>query len=240
MKIDSKLAVCLILMSFLVARSEFIPNQEPYNINTPEAQLKINIVPQLSTPIPSWIRQSLYDKVAGDYYRSPFNAPRSAINSNEKEFIWNLLLSNIKTAYYDSVLIDNIGIYEYKLRNEEYPRRDFFLRYSEADTIYVISGWSDKFISFYRAVPGIHKYDLKDLNKKLMELSKIDIAIPKNIFENCIKSNPYFIEYVDRDRMLRVRCYQISEQRKGQDNPLITDPYTLIEITRFLDKEMVP
>jgi hypothetical protein len=81
---------------------------------------------------------------------------------------------------------------------------------------------------------------LSDLNKKISEVAAINTEIPKDVFEQCSRDNPYLIEYVGKDRMQRVRCYHISEQRKGQDNPLVTDPYTLIEITRFLDKEMVP
>jgi hypothetical protein len=221
-------------------KSAFILNQQPDNVYSPDEKLQINKIPQISTIIPIWIRQLPYNKIAGNYYLSPLNIRKSIIRPDELKSIWDFLYNNINTQYFDSAIITQIGVFEYKMANDPIPRRDIFLRYSNADTIFVLSGWFDKFISFYRTVPGFHKYKLQELNSVINSLSSLNIKIPKKVFNDCSKDSTYFIEYVDRDRMLRVRCYHIAEQRNGQDNSSIMDPYTLIEITRFLDKEMVP
>lgn len=232
---------CLILaVSGYGQKSRFVLNTEPMNIYSPLYELKINLIPEISGAIPDEIRQSLYKKVAGDYYRNPLNAPKGIISREEKGLVWNFLKDNIKAANYDSMILENISVFEYKLDKEEIPRRDCFLRYSEADTIYVISGWIGKFFSFYKAVPEIHKYKLSELNERISEIATFNIKIPKDAYEKYSKDNTYFIEYIDRERMLRIRCYHISEQRKGQASAFVSDPYTLIEITRFIDKEMVP
>jgi hypothetical protein len=116
------------------------------------------------------------------------------------------------------------------------------VRYSQGDTIYVISGWIGKFLSFYRAVPGITKYDLRDLQENVSRLAAFDIQIPEEAYDKSSHDSCYFIEYVSREKMARIRCYHVSEE-VGVDttaNRLITNPRTLIEITKFIDKEVMP
>ena len=236
-----KLALTILsIISSISCAAEFALNPEPVNINSPIQQLGINMVPELIETPPSWIRQSLYKSYAGDYYRSPFPIPKSIIKEDEKISAWTFLNDGIKPANYDSSIFNNICAYEYKLLNEDAPRRDIFLRYSKADTIYVLSSWSGKFISFYRSVPRFSKYNLDELNKNIAQISRLDIKIPTEIYEHCSRDIPYFIEYVDKVKMLRIRCYHISEQRMNGEVQYSDGPYTLIEITRFLDKEMVP
>jgi hypothetical protein len=236
-----KLAIIFLLLSVnYSSASDFVINPEPINVNSPLDQLGINMIPPLIDNPPNWIRQKLHGSYLGDYYRSPGPIPESVIKEEEKVSAWNFLKEDINALNYDSAIFSNISAYEYKLFNEELPRRDIFLRFSKADTVYVISGWVGKFISFYRSIPKYYKYDLNELNENISELSKMDIKIPPEIYEQCSKNNPYFIEYVDHAEMLRVRCYHIYEERMNIDTLFAYGPYTLIEITRFLDKEMVP
>jgi hypothetical protein len=155
--------------------------------------------------------------------------------------IVTILNATIKSDYYDNIILDSLDGFKYRLYGDSTDREECFIRYTQADTTYVISGWLREFISFYRAVPGIINYDLKELQREVLKISSVDIEIPKKDFEASPKDNPYFVEYVDMDKMTRIRCYHISEVKiLNEEKKTINTPFTLIEITRFLDKEVMP
>lgn len=223
----------------IACESQFNISREPESVYSPLDKLGIHLYLPIIDEVPFDVRQRILH-APGDYFRYPRGAKIVEIRKEEINTIGDNLSGFIKGDHYDSCTLNNIVGIQYTFKVDSITRSEYFLRYSKADTIYVISGWFDKFLSFYRAIPGSFKYKLAELNGKISEIAANKISIPKDIYNQSLKDSSYFIEYVDRDRMLRVRCYHISEQRKGQDNPLVTDPYTLIEITRFLDKEMVP
>ena len=217
--------------------TKFQMNVEPQNIFSPTKELGINWNVQLCDVVPLFIRQRSL-KAPGDYFRHPSGAKTEPLDSVDHNNIYSILKSTIDESLYDRPIINKITGLHYQLYKDSL-RHEYFIRYSLADSIYVISGWKDKFLSFYQSIPGMHNYNLDELNRRISEIAAFKIEIPKDAFQNCSRDNPYFIEYVDKERMIRVRCYQVYKLRADDNEPLITDPSTLIEITRFLDKEMV-
>jgi hypothetical protein len=190
------------------------------------------------------LRQPLQKGSAGDYYRSPWwGADSITLASNEKTNIDMLLIENISSAFYDSFILNNMRGYQYQLKEyENFIRREFYIRYSQGDTIYVISGWLDKFLSFYRAVPERIEYDLSELQAHVSRLAAFDVDIPLTAFKSAPRESPYFVEYINKERMFRIRRYHIAEEigMNEENRRPIMVPRTLIEITKFLDPEMVP
>ena len=78
------------------------------------------------------------------------------------------------------------------------------------------------------------------------EAGKLSPAIEfqkKDSFTEMEDDYIYFVEYVDRDRILRVRNYQVIEYWMDEDKVKESPEgkyYNLIEITRFLDEEAMP
>lgn len=214
---------------------------EPQDIMSPLKEMGIGLFTPRANVVPFDIRQAIL-KAPGDYFVSPHGAAEVSIPETTKEEIRASLLSTINSRYFDDYLLDSLRGYTFQLGGEDQPRGEYYIRYSRNDTIFVISGWLGKFISFYRAVPGHKKYSFDDLQKAIAQLIAIGIEIPHEAYEKSSRDNPYFIEYIDREKIVRVRCYHISEivRFDEQANNFITDPYTLIEITRFIDKETMP
>ena len=244
MKITLPLFIAFILISTalgLAVEAEFTLIIEPLNIYSPTKQLGLFLNRENLNNIPILIRQE--NNIApGDYYRYPKGAKPISLPQTSRTEILSLLENTIKDNYYDSTLLISTRGYSYFLSEDSLVRNEYHLRYSLGDTIYVVSGWLGKFLSFYRAIPGIQKYDYDTLNRKISELAAFDIQVPKEIYEKSSKDAPYFIEFVDRDKMTRVRCYHVTEIISfGQSfEDRTTRQLTLIEVTRFLDKEMMP
>jgi hypothetical protein len=220
----------------------FMPNDEPINMITPLRQLNIHLLTAGVEVVPNDRRQTGNKTHPGDYYRSPLGAARLPLEINDRQEIVHNISSIVRKEFYDSAIVSSVLGYKYKLHAEEIERREYYLRYSLADTIYVISGWVGKFLSFYRAVPGHIKYNFKEIQVAVSQLAARDIQISKDAFEKSSRNNPYFIEYIDKYKMIRVRCYHISEIVGFDEkiNNFITNPFTLIEITKFIDKEAMP
>jgi hypothetical protein len=222
-------------------QSGFSLDNEPLNIDSPIGKLGILYPPQAFGHMPYFIRYAGI-KSPGDYYRYPRGAHKDSLSVAAKKEITSILQSTVKPDFYDEQIIGSLASFRYRLELEDSPREDFFVRYTGADTVYVISGWLGKFLSFYRAVPGTLNYDLRELQEIVSLFAAFEITIPKESYEKSSKDNPYFIEHIDREKMYRVRCYHISEQA-GADKTtshLVMCPYTLIEITKFIDKETMP
>jgi hypothetical protein len=210
-------------------------------MTTPLEQLGIRINMQLADRVAFDLRQPIMN-IPGDYFRYPYGADTMTISPEASEEITSTLHNSIKKAFYDSSILGALKGLRYRLYGQDSTREEYHIRYAQGDTIYVISGWLGKFLSFYRSVPGFIKFDLKELQDNVSRVAASDIKIPKEAYEKSSRDNPYFIEYVNHEAMYRIRCYHIGEMGSmgGNTDPFFSKPYTLIEITKFLDKEVMP
>jgi hypothetical protein len=239
-KYVATLALMALAISYPARPSLFEINNEPRNILTPLNELGISLTSSTIGKIPDVLRQPLCRGSAGDYYRSPMGAEIISLDAGEKEMIKKLLSENIKPQYYDSLVTSNITGYHYRFERQNEERREYFVRYAIADTVFVISGWLGKLFSFYIALPGWIDYDENQLQEIISDLTKNRIELEKMPDKKQI-SDPYFIEYVDRANMLRIRNYHVRELiEMGNVSQFSSRDRTLIEITRFLDKEATP
>jgi hypothetical protein len=239
--------------------SAFLLRQEPTNIYSPLDQLGIHTNKAVLGNPPYFIRQDDL-KSPGDYYRYPMGADALILSKTQKEQIDTNLVATIKDNYFSSDILDSLKGFKYSFTPGSPNREEYHICYIQGDTVYVISGWLGKFLSFYRAIPDTVKYEFYKYmshyrslqnSKKFSftgfqsEISKLalpDIKIPKELFNNSLKDSTLFFEYVDKEKMIRVRCYRIGEEAVAKsDLPYLTiTAYTLIEITKFLDKEVMP
>jgi len=198
-------------------------------LNIPEVQ-----------PIPYWIR-SLYDKTPGDYFRPPEGASRTSLSEGEVTEIESTLTKAFTNSLYDHFIIDSLEGFEYFFSDGKIHRREYHIYYAQGDTIYVISGWLGKFLSFYRAVPGDFRYSIDELQNEVRKISPSYKIADSGSFKRIDEKQNYFLEYVDRENMTRVRNYLIygtfifPGKTEGENKR-----YNLIEVTRFIDKEVIP
>ena len=235
------LHICFLPMLACSGEADFTLSREPGNVFSPTKQLGMRFHIAAAGGVPYFIRYPDI-KTPGDYYRYPRGAANTELSSQEMDEVILALSAAVNGVLYDASIIESLAKFRYRLIQEGFDRDEYFVRYSQGDTVYVISGWTGKFLSFYRGVPGIIKYDLKGLQENVSRLAAFDIEIPQETYDKSSHDNPYFLEYVNRDKMTRIRCYHVSEE-VGVDttaNSLITNPRTLIEITKFIDKEVMP
>jgi len=241
-KFANLISIFMILFFQIGACGEasFVLNNEPFNIASPLNELGIIPNTALADVVPFWRRYESI-KAPGDYYTSPIGADTMTLSSEDKKEIILLLKINIITAVYDSTILDNISGYQYKLYSEKEKRREYFIRYAKGDTIYVISGWLGKFLSFYQAIPGSTCYSLNEFQNNVKKLSPSYIKAPDSSFR-VNPNGPYFLEHYDKEYMLRIRGYLIGEQASVDTTTgyPIEKNYSLIEITKFIDKGMIP
>jgi len=187
-------------------------------------------------------RRSRFSKTPGDYFRYPRGADTTTLSESEFAEVNNMLMQNIKNSYYDSTILANIKGYKYEQDHGKVKRREYYISYSRADTIYAISGWLGKFFSFYQVIPGYFGLTIDEFQNKALKLSSNYIQADKNNFISEKDKVIYFTEYIDRDSMMRIRNYQmakvgVSEDRAHHEGKRY---YNVIEITKFLDKEVMP
>jgi hypothetical protein len=197
----------------------------------------------LKTPSPISALRMLELKAPGDYFRHPRGADSVQLTTADIKEIESTIKNTIAEQYYDSYILDNMAGYEYNLLNGKISRREYYVKYSRGDTVYVISGLLGKFLSFYRAVPGESRLSIDQLKVEAAKLSPGINFKEDDIFIEKENEYIYFTERVDREQKLRVRNYQVveywQETDKERDNPL-GKYYNLIEITKFLDEEAMP
>jgi hypothetical protein len=119
-------------------------------------------------------------------------------------------------------------------------RREAYTMLSDADTIYVISGWLDKFLSFYRVVPGDKRLTIPELMKELEKITPLSKEIDQKKFRTESDSVNYLIEYVDKVKMFRVRNYLMKATLPPDPTNSPESYHNLIEVTKFYDKEAIP
>jgi len=230
----------LFFSAHLIAANDFIRQNDRYPTSNQHSYLGIRI-PLAYSPIAFNIRCPI-DKFPGDYFYSPMNADTVALDSSIRAEIRSILASFVDSSYFSNDMISFLKGYTYRLCEECTRRNEYHIRYSCGDTLYVISGWIGKFISFYRAVPGDSKLSMGQLQNEIARLSPSYQIADSAAFVVKDTRSGYFCERVDRQNMMRVRNYTITEipgpKSKHDLNQAWT--YNLIEITKFIDKEMLP
>jgi hypothetical protein len=241
MNVLFSIAITLALYLQAVASSNvFTIESDPRAMQTPLQELRISRIPSLAIETLIDRRQPMSYGSPGDYYRSPGVLDTVALSIDEIEQIKNLLSQNIRTDYYDSLVIANITGYQYQYKRQNEERREYYVRYARNDTVFVISGWLGKLFSFYISLPGRPTFDEGQLQAKVSALAYEELNLGQ-IPVKRILTDPYFIEYIDKANMVRVRSYHVREFPKiaTEVMPSSVDR-SLIEITKFLDKEAMP
>lgn len=230
-----------LLQSSVAADSELKIIKRPLEGYT----LHIHYLTPYQFPMPDgnmqdWIRQR-FPKTPGDYFREPDGADTTTIIDREFSEVRELLTENVYNSFYDDFILENLDGYEYTMGKGSVHRREYHIYYARGDTIYVISGWLGKFLSFYRAVPGNFRYDIDELQNQVELISPSYRKTKGKSFKQIDEERNYLLEYVDKENMMRVRNYLVDatfifdDTRQGE-----TLKYNLIEVTRFIDEDVIP
>jgi hypothetical protein len=197
----------------------------------------------------SEILRSANDIYPGDYFWPPFTVPRGSSidqpSAKEKQQIAQFLKEYFPEQFQNPALIDSAWAYNYGCY-ENVDRREFYVMLSQGDTIFVISGWMGKFISFFRVVPHDRKAtpsgfikQVKDLAPALGKLGLSDSLAKVYNYAGVVDSN-YFMETYDKDSRLWLRHYPFKavlppdNPEKGKERL-----YNLIEISKIYDQDML-
>jgi hypothetical protein len=223
-------------------------------MNTPIQRdyLKLDYLP-LSTQLNPFLRD-LNVNYPGDYFWPPDGLiqkkdGKSSLNTeltkSEVEEVLNFLKDNFPTKFPTSKAIESLRGYAYSLRTSPSrysgePRREAYTMLSDADTIYVVSGWLGKFLSFYRVVPGDFRLSILELMNQLDKLTPLAGEIDEKGFKHESDSLNYLWEYVDRDKMFRIRNYLMKATLPPNPPDSPEKYYNLVEITKFYDKGVIP
>ncbi len=196
----------------------------------------------LPEAVPPWLRMPEI-QTPGDYFRHPAGADELKLTNTDIKEVEGSLDATVSPRYYDSYILDNLTGYEYELLEGKVSRREYYVKYSRGDTIFVISGLLGKFLSFYRAIPGEFRLSIDQLKEDAAQLSTSLKLDDNDSFVEKENDYIYFIEHIDRKGKLRVRNYQVVESWQEADkdrDDSIGKYYNLIEITKFLDEEALP
>ncbi len=179
----------------------------------------------------------------GDYFIHPWLADSTSVSNLEKTEVDSLLNLFILPNFYDKTILDNLIDYDYLIAKGTINRHEFYVRYAGGDTVYTISGWYGRFISFYRVVPGSFRYNVSQFQEAVEKLSSTYRKTKDNAFKMRDDGENYMLEYIDKENMMRVRNYLISSSNifglsVTEEDELKT--YNLIEITKFIDPEVIP
>ena len=177
----------------------------------------------------------------GDYFLWPIGADTITLSEQERSEIREQLKDNIRPSFYDDLVLQHLNAYQYMIDRGSIQRREYYISYARGDTIYVISGWLGKFLSFYRAIPGNFRYDASQLQDEVGTLSVSYRKTKDDLFKRIDEEKEYFLEYVDRENMMRVRNYLVDATFIFDDSTQgRMTRYNLIEITKFIDPEVMP
>ncbi len=186
-----------------------------------------------------WIRDR-DSRHPGDYFLRPHGADSTSLTDTEFSEIESLLRQNVYDSYYDDLVLESLSGHEYTFADSAVWRREYYVRYARGDTIYVISGWLGKFLSFYRAVPADFRYDIDELQNQVKLLSPSYRKAKEKSFKQIDQEINYFLEYVDKQNKMRVRNYQINAGFRYGVSGDRGKKYNIIEITKFIDPEVMP
>jgi hypothetical protein len=222
--------------------SQFAISDEPLNIQTPREYFGLTLRYAVNDGGIDQFRRDFQLKSPGIYYLWPRGAHKIELESTEFYEVLNWLKSNIEPAFYDLYVLMHLKGFYYELQGGSTKRREYHVRYVKSDTIFVISGWLGKFYCFYMATPTNEKYSVSHLQQKLKNICPDYVAGNDSLFRKQAETENYFLDYVDRDRMTRVRNFFVDEGlRPSEDGQrLIGSKYNVIEITKYIDKEAMP
>ncbi|MEE9555159.1 MAG: hypothetical protein V3W18_12785 [candidate division Zixibacteria bacterium] len=177
----------------------------------------------------------------GDYFRPPLGAEASSISDSDKAIVDSILHSYIKSFVVADHILSALNGYEYMIAQGTVRRREFHVSYACADTIYVVSGWIGKFISYYKAVPGSFRHNVNELQDEIVNLSNAYKIHKRRSFKRIDDEKNYLLEYIDKEDMIRVRNYLITGSNIfGISLTEGASICNLIEITKFIDPEVIP
>ena len=178
----------------------------------------------------------------GVFYLKPQSAYAISLSEDEYHDLTTLLKATIDSSYHGYSVLRHLGGYYYEMNHGKIKRREYHIRYTKGDTIFVISGWPGKFLNFYRAVPDTIKYSVAKLQEEVGKLCPKYAAGPEHEFTQSYDGYQYFLEYIDRNNMMRIRCIFINEgSAEWVKNKWVSgEYYNLIEITRFIDQNTMP
>ncbi len=213
----------------------------PIRIYSRSQQIYLGIFPSsiASIGVQDWARGENPESPA-DYFRSPEGADTTNFTDAEFSEIESLLTRNIRATYYDDFVLENLTGYEFTMGDSGVWRRECYVKYARGDTVYVLSGWLGKFLSFYRAVPGDFRYDATNLQKEVEKISPSFMIAKEKAFKRIDEEINYFLEYVDKPNKMRIRNYQIYARFMYGVSGDREKKYNLIEITKFIDPEVMP
>jgi len=206
------------------------------------SQLKyLGILPsqRVDGRVPFWARVR-HPKHPGQYFNWPDGANSMSVENSERAELESLLRQNVRDTYYNRYVLENVSGYEYTFDDSVVWRREYFVSYAKGDTIYVIAGWLGKFFCFCRAVPGDFRYDARDLQKEIVKISPSWGIAKENSFTHIDEEFNYLLEYIDKSSKMRVRNYQIDAVFRSDKPSEKERKYNLIEITKFIDPEVIP
>ncbi|MEE9554299.1 MAG: hypothetical protein V3W18_08390 [candidate division Zixibacteria bacterium] len=189
--------------------------------------------------VEEWYRRS-DPKLPGDYFIRPQGADSISLTDEEQAEIRELLEQNVNNKYYDQFVIESIAGYQYSIADSLIPRREYYLKYAREDTVFAISGWLGKFFSFYKVVPGDFRYDTVELQIEASKISSSYRSAKRESFRQLDDEYNYLLEYIDRPNKMRIRNYQIGVRFSYGVSDDQAQTYNLIEITKFIDPEVIP
>ena len=183
-------------------------------------------------------------RAPGDYYLMPSDAYPISLDSLDKSEIASILYSTIDSSLFDKEILRYIQGYYYELANGDVKRREYYLRYASGDTIFVISGWIGKFLSFYRVIPNPDsiKYTIDEFQDEAKVIAPLYVKADTSSFIHWDNGDIYYLENINRNNFLRIRnyfmyqgiCYDDSAHRFSRKI------YNLVEVTRFIDENIIP
>lgn len=190
--------------------------------------------------IQDWVRQR-FPKMPGDYFRWPSGADTVKLAIEEFSEIESSLQKTVDGSFYDRFVLDNLTGYGYSLDKGKIYRKEYYVSYAVGDTIYVISGWFGKFLSFYEAVPGAFRLSIEEFQARIKVLSPSYQIAKEGDFKEIDDKNNYLFEYIDKKNMTRVRNYLVDATFiPDNSTDAHVQKYNLIEITKFIDPEVMP
>jgi hypothetical protein len=205
----------------------------------------------------SFFLRSANDIYPGDYFWPAFAGTPPAIlsypnyliknpSSEEKQQIALFLKDYFPMRFQNPALIDSAQAYTLRcLYTPDSVRHEFYIMLSEGDTIYVISGWDGKFISFFRANPYDKKLTPTDFIAQAIQiapgLGKLALSdqMVKVDTGKVWEEKTYFLQSYEISNRLWLRHYPISVVLPP-DNPETGKEklYNLIEISKIYDQAL--
>lgn len=222
--------------------SRYIKYKQIENLPIYQGYLRLGMYP-MRLPLNEFVRQP-YLTFPGDYFWPPHTRFKMAsdivtqLRVSENGTILEFISGTASRVIPNSLILGSLRGFAYDFRSGS--RREAYTMLSEGDTVYVVSGWLGKFLSFYRVVPGDFRLSSSEFMKELGEITPLAGEIKESGFRHESDSLNYLWEYVDKDKMFRVRNYLMRTVLPPSPPDSPEQYYNLIEVTRFYDKEAIP